>query len=126
MSKIIEGLLYSKSHEWVKVEGDTAIIGVSDFAQKSMGAITYVDVPDVDDEIEAEEDFGALESVKAASELISPLSGVVMEVNEDLENEPELINSDAYANWILKLKMSNPDELKSLMDAKSYAEFISE
>ena len=121
MSKIIEGLLYSESHEWVKVEGDIAVIGVSDFAQKEMGDITYVDMPDVDDEVTAEEDFGALESVKASSDLISPVSGVVVEKNEELDDQPELINQDAYANWIIKVKMSDVSELEKLLDAKGYA-----
>lgn len=121
MSKIIEGLLYSESHEWVKVEGDIAVIGVSDFAQKEMGDITYVDMPDVDDEVTAEEDFGALESVKASSDLISPVSGVVVEKNEELEDQPELINQNAYANWIIKVKMSDVSELEKLLDAKGYA-----
>lgn len=121
MSKIIEGLLYSESHEWVKVVGDIAVIGVSDFAQKEMGDITYVDMPDVDDEVTAEEDFGALESVKASSDLISPVSGVVVEKNEELEDQPELINQDAYANWIIKVKMSDVSELEKLLDAKGYA-----
>jgi glycine cleavage system H protein len=120
MSKVLEGLLYSESHEWVKVEGDIAVIGVSDFAQKEMGNITYVDLPDVDDEVEAGEDFGALESVKAASDLISPVSGTVVEVNEALEDEPELINQDAYANWIIKVRMSDDSELDALMDAAAY------
>ena len=120
MSKIIEGLLYSESHEWVKVEGDIAVVGVSDFAQKEMGNITYVDLPDVDDDVTAGEDFGALESVKAASDLIAPVSGTVVEVNEALEDEPELINNDAYANWIIKVKMSDKSELDALMDAASY------
>ena len=120
MSKVIEGLLYSESHEWVKVEGDIAVIGVSDFAQKEMGNITYVDLPEVDDEVEAGEDFGALESVKAASDLVCPVSGTVVEVNEALEDEPELINQDAYANWIIKVQMSDKAELESLMDAAAY------
>lgn len=120
MSKVLEGLLYSESHEWVKVEGDIAVVGVSDFAQKEMGNITYVDLPDVEDEVEAGEDFGALESVKAASDLISPVSGEVVEVNEALEDEPELINQDAYENWIIKVRMSNKAELDALMDAAAY------
>ena len=95
MSKVLEGLLYSESHEWVKVEDGLAVVGVSDFAQKEMGNITYVDLPDVDDEVTAGEDFGALESVKAASDLIAPVSGKVVEVNEALEDEPELVNQDA-------------------------------
>jgi glycine cleavage system H protein len=122
MSKIIEGLLYSDSHEWVKVDGELAVIGVSDFAQEEMGDITYVDMPEVDDEVAKGDDFGALESVKASSELYSPVSGVVVEVNEALEDAPELVNEDAFANWIIKVRMSDPSELDDLMDAAAYAE----
>jgi glycine cleavage system H protein len=122
MSKIVEGLLYSDSHEWVKVDGDIAVIGVSDFAQAEMGDITYVDMPEVDDEVTKGEDFGALESVKASSELYAPVSGVVVEVNEALEDAPELVNEDAFANWIIKVKMSDKSELDDLMDAAAYAE----
>lgn len=126
MSKILEGLKYSESHEWVKVEGNVAFIGVSDFAQKEMGDITYVDVPDVDDEVAAGEEFGALESVKAASDLICPVSGTVCAVNEELEDAPEKINEDAYANWIIKVEMSDPSELDELMDAAAYKAHIGE
>ena len=122
MSKIIEGLLYSDSHEWVKVDGDIAVIGVSDFAQAEMGDITYVDMPEVDDEVTKGEDFGALESVKASSELYAPVSGVVVEVNEALEDAPELVNEDAFAAWIIKVRMSDESELEDLMDATAYAE----
>ena len=122
MSKIAEGLLYSESHEWVKVEGNIAVIGVSDFAQAEMGDITYVDLPDEGDEVEKGEDFGALESVKASSELYSPVSGKVVEVNSALEDAPELINEDAFENWIIKVEMSDESELEDLMDAKAYAE----
>ena len=124
MSKILEGIKYSESHEWVKVEGGVAVVGVSDFAQKEMGDITYVDMPEVDDEVTAGEEFGAVESVKAASDLISPITGVVVEVNEALEDQPELINGDAYENWIIKVTLSDPSELDSLMDAKTYADFL--
>lgn len=122
MSKVIEGLLYSDSHEWVKVDGNIAVIGVSDFAQAEMGDITYVDMPDVDDEVTKGEDFGALESVKASSELYSPVSGTVVEVNGALEDAPELINEDAYENWIIKVEMSDKSELDGLMDAAAYSE----
>ncbi len=121
MSKIIEGLLYSESHEWVKVEGDLAIIGVSDFAQAEMGDITYVDLPSEGDEVAAGEEFGALESVKASSELYSPVSGTVEAVNEELESAPEKVNEDAYGAWIIKVRMSDPSELEALMDAAAYA-----
>ena len=112
MSKVIEGLLYSESHEWVKVEGDLAIIGVSDFAQAEMGDITYVDLPSEGDEVAAGEEFGALESVKASSELYSPVSGTVEAVNEELESAPEKVNEDAYGAWIIKVRMSDPSELR--------------
>ncbi len=126
MSKILEGIKYSESHEWVKVEGGVAVVGVSDFAQKEMGDITYVDMPEVDDEVTAGEEFGALESVKASSELISPVSGTVCEVNSELEDTPEKVNEDAYGAWIIKVKMSDPSELDALMDAAAYKAAIGE
>ncbi|MBO5562664.1 MAG: glycine cleavage system protein GcvH [Bacteroidales bacterium] len=126
MSKIIEGLKYSESHEWVKVEGGIAVIGVTDYAQAEMGDITYVDAPEVDDEVEAGEEFGALESVKASSDLISPVSGKVVEVNEELEDAPEKVNEDAFENWIIKVEMSDPSELDALMDAAGYKNHIGE
>ena len=126
MSKILEGIKYSESHEWVKVEGNIAVIGVSDFAQKEMGDITYVDMPEVDDEVTAGEEFGALESVKASSELIAPVSGTVCEVNSELEDTPEKVNEDAYGAWIIKVKMSDPSELDALMDAAAYKAAIGE
>lgn len=121
MSRIIEGLLYSESHEWVKVEDGLAVIGVSDFAQSEMGDITYVDLPSEGDEIQAGEEFGALESVKASSDLYSPVSGTVEAVNEELESAPELVNQDAYAAWFIKVRMSDASELESLLDAAAYA-----
>ena len=126
MSKILEGIKYSESHEWVKVEGNIAVIGVSDFAQKEMGDITYVDMPEVDDEVTAGEEFGALESVKASSELIAPVSGTVVEVNSELDDTPEKVNEDAYGAWIIKVKMSDPSELDALMDAAAYKAAIGE
>lgn len=123
MAKVIEGYLYSEDHEFVKVEGDEAYVGISDFAQDSLGNIVYVDMPEVDDEVSAGEDFGAVESVKAASDLISPVSGKVIEVNEALEDQPELINKDAFGNWIIKVELSDKSELDNLMDAKAYEEF---
>lgn len=126
MSKIIEGLKYSETHEWVKIEDGIAIIGVTDFAQKEMGDITYVDMPAEEDEVNAGEEFGALESVKASSDLISPVSGEVCEVNAELEDSPELINSDPYENWIIKVKISDESELDALMDAAAYAAQIGE
>ena len=126
MSKIIEGLKYSESHEWVKVEGGIAVIGVTDYAQAEMGDITYVDAPEVDDEVTAGEEFGALESVKAASDLYSPVSGKVVAVNEELDDAPEKVNEDAFENWIIKVEMSDPSELDALMDAAAYKAKIGE
>lgn len=123
MAKTIEGLFYSESHEWVKVDGETAIIGISGHAQQAMGNIVYVDMPEEEDEVTANKDFGAVESVKAASDLISPVSGVVVEVNKALADAPELLNKDAYENWIIKVKMDDPEELKNLMDAAAYEKF---
>ena len=120
MAKVIEGLYYSESHEYVKVEGDFGYVGITDYAQHALGNVVYVDMPDVDDEVEAGEDFGAVESVKAASDLISPVSGTVVEVNEALEDEPELINKDAFENWIIKVELSDKTELDNLMDAAAY------
>ncbi len=122
MAKTIEGLYYSESHEWVKVEGNIAIIGITDHAQHEMGDLSYVDMPEVDDELEKGEEFGAVESVKAASDLYSPVSGTVVEINEDLEDAPELLNQDAFANWIIKVEMSDPSELDGLMNAAAYEE----
>ena len=120
MAKTVEGLYYSESHEWVKVDGDVAIIGITNFAQHAMGDLSYVDMPEVDDELEAGEEFGAVESVKAASDLFTPVTGTVVEINEALEDAPELLNEDAFANWIMKVKMNDPSELESLMDAAAY------
>jgi len=123
MAKVIEGLYYSESHEYVRVEGDFGFIGITDFAQNALGNVVYVDMPDVDDEVEAGEEFGAVESVKAASDLYSPVSGKVVEVNEALEDQPELINEDAFENWIIKVELSDKSELDVLMDAAAYEAF---
>lgn len=120
MAKVVEGLYYSESHEYVRVEGNFGFVGITDFAQDQLGNVVYVDMPEVDDEVTAGEDFGAVESVKAASDLISPVSGTVVEINEALEEQPELINQDAFANWIIKVELSDPEELNGLMDAATY------
>ena len=126
MSKIIDGLYYSESHEYVKVEGEFGFIGITDYAQHELGNVVYVDMPEVDDEVTAGEDFGAVESVKAASDLMSPVSGTVVEVNEALEDEPGLINKDAFENWIIKVELSDKSELDNLMDAAAYKDMIGE
>ena len=126
MSKIIDGLYYMESHEYVRVEGDFGFIGITDYAQHELGNVVYVDMPEVDDEVTAGEEFGAVESVKAASDLMSPVSGNVVEVNEALEDEPGLINKDAFENWIIKVELSDKSELDNLMDAAAYKDMIGE
>ena len=120
MAKVIEGLYYTESHEYVKVEGNIGYVGITDYAQSQLGNVVYVDMPEVDDEVTAGEEFGAVESVKAASDLISPVSGTVIEINETLEDTPALVNQDAFSNWIMKVELTNPDELGTLLDAKAY------
>ncbi|MBQ8278012.1 MAG: glycine cleavage system protein GcvH [Bacteroidaceae bacterium] len=120
MAKVIEGLYYSESHEYVRVEGEYGYVGITDYAQEQLGNVVYVDMPEVDDEVSAGEEFGAVESVKAASDLISPVSGTVVEINEALEDEPELINKDAFAHWIMKVQLSDKSELDNLMGSKDY------
>ena len=124
MSKIEEGIYCSESHEFVRVEGDEAYIGITDYAQHELGNVVYVDMPNVDDELVAGEEFGAVESVKAASDLLAPVSGIVTAVNDELEDKPEQINQDAFASWIVKVKLTNKDELNQLMDMQAYKAFI--
>ena len=123
---IKDNLRYAESHEWVSLEGDIATVGITDYAQHALGDIVYVDMPEVGDEVKAGEDFGAVESVKAASDLYSPVSGEVVEINEALEDEPGLINEDAFANWIMKVKVSDPSEVEGLLDAEAYAKICEE
>lgn len=120
MSKVMDDRRYADSHEWVKLEGDIATVGISDYAQHALGNIVYVDMPETGDEVTAGEEFGAVESVKAASDLFSPVSGEVVEINEALEDSPELINEDAFGNWIMKVKVSDSSEIEKLMDAAAY------
>lgn len=126
MSKILEELRYADSHEWVKLEGEIATVGITDYAQHALGSIVYVDMPEEGDEVTAGEDFGAVESVKAASDLISPVSGEVVEVNAELEDEPGLLNKDPYTNWIMKVKVSDASEIEGLLDAAAYAAICEE
>ena len=123
MAKVIEGLYYAESHEYVRVEGEFGYIGITDYAQHALGNVVYVDMPEVDDEVEAGEEFGAVESVKAASDLISPVSGTVVEMNEALADTPELLNEDAFENWIIKVELSDKTELDNLMEADTYQEY---
>ena len=120
MSTVLDGLYYSESHVWLKVEGEFGYIGITDYAQHQLGNVVYVDLPEVDDELNQGEEFGAVESVKAASDLLSPISGIVVEINDKLEDEPELLNEDAFGNWICKVKINDKSELDSLMNAEAY------
>lgn len=120
MAKFEEGLYYSESHEYVRVDGEYGYIGISDYAQDQLGNVVYVDMPEVGDEVTAGEEFGAVESVKAASDLIAPVSGTVVEVNEQLEDQPELVNQDAFANWIIKVRLSDAHEVEQLLGAADY------
>ncbi len=122
MARIIDGLLYSETHEYVKTDGDFAYIGITDYAQEQLGNVVYVDMPEVGDELEAGETFGAVESTKAASDLIAPVSGTVVEVNSALDDAPELINQNAFVAWIVKVELSDKAQLGSLMDAAKYTE----
>lgn len=122
--KLIEGLYYSKDHEWVKVEGEYATIGITDYAQDSLGDVVYVELPDIDDELDAGDEIGIVESVKAASDIYTPLSGKVVAVNEELVDTPEAINEAPYASWIIKLEISQVEELEKLMTSQEYEAFI--
>lgn len=126
MSKIVEGLFYSEDHDWVKVEGDVAVVGISDHAQHQLGEIVYAELPEVDDELSAGDTYGVIESVKAASDSHSPVTGKVVAINEELEDNPGAINEDPYATWIIKVELSDKSELDNLMDSKQYEAFCAE
>ena len=118
--KVIPSLKYTDKHTWVKVEGEFAYIGITDFAQNQLGEVLFVEMPELEDELTAGEEFGVVESSKVASDLIAPISGEVVEINEKLDDEPEYINEDAYDAWIVKVKVSDADELDSLLNAEGY------
>ncbi|MFA6075334.1 MAG: glycine cleavage system protein GcvH [Negativicutes bacterium] len=122
--KFPNGYSYSKDHEWVKVVGDYAYIGISDFAQHSLGEIVFVDLPEVDTEFSAGDTFGAVESVKAASDLYMPIGGKVLEINEALSAEPGLLNTDSYENWIVKIEMTDRAEVDALLEPIQYEQFV--
>ena len=122
---IPENLKYTKDHEWIRVEGDTAIVGITDFAQGELGDIVYVEVETVDEDITKDEVFGTVEAVKTVSDLFMPLSGTVTEFNEKLDDEPELVNSDPYGKgWMVKVKLSDLEEITDLLDAEAYKTLI--
>jgi len=120
--KVIEGLFYSKDHEWVKVNGDSALIGITDYAQNALGDIAYIEMPEEDDPLEAGDAYGVIESVKAASDLYSPVSGTIIRTNDDVEDGPELINKGPYENWIIEISLADQGELNNLMNAAAYEE----
>ena len=119
-------LLYTKDHEWVKVEGDTALVGIADYAQHSLGDIVYVDLPDADDEMDKGDALAAVESVKAAADVYIPISGKILEANEALDDEPSLLNSDPYGAWIAKVAIADKAELDELMNSEDYEKFLAE
>ncbi|CAN5305207.1 glycine cleavage system protein GcvH [soil metagenome] len=126
MSNIPENLRYSKDHEWILVECDVATIGITDFAQHSLGDVVYVDLPRAGDTFGSHEAFGSVESVKAVSEVFTPIAGEVTEVNEDLNDTPEAVNEDPYgAAWMLKIKMENPNEADAMLSSEEYEEYLS-
>ncbi len=124
--KAMKGLLYTKDHEWIKVEGNKAYVGVADYAQAQLGDIVYVELPSVDDEIEKEEAFAAVESVKAAADIYMPVDGKVIEINEALEDEPNLLNEDPYENWMIKIELSDTSQLDDLMNTEEYEKYLEE
>lgn len=119
-----EDLVYTNDHEWARLDGDVVIVGISDYAQDALGDIVFVELPDVGDSFEAGDEFGTLESVKAVSELYLPIGGEIVEVNEKLDEAPELINQDPYDGWIIKVKPNEPAELKKLLDRNAYLEIL--
>jgi glycine cleavage system H protein len=120
---IPENLLYTEEHEWINVDGDTATLGITDFAQSSLGDIVFVEVPEVGDAVSKGSSFGVVESIKSVSDLYSPIDGEVLERNEDVEGSPEGINSAAYDSWLIKIKITDKTQLESLMNAQSYTTF---
>lgn len=124
--KAMKGLLYTKDHEWIKVEGNKAYVGVADYAQAQLGDIVYVELPSVDDEIEKEEAFAAVESVKAAADIYMPVDGKVIEINEALEDEPNLLNEDPYENWMIMIELSDTSQLDDLMNTEEYEKYLEE
>jgi glycine cleavage system H protein len=123
MASVIEGLKYTEDHEWISIEGDIATIGITDFAQSSLGDIVFVELPAEGEKLEATNSFGVVESIKSVSDLYTPLTGEVVEKNTIVEETPESLNDDAFGAWLIKLKLENLDEVNSLMDSKAYIEY---
>lgn len=123
---VLKNLYYTEDHEWLKVSGNEAYVGITDFAQEQLGDIVYVELPEVDDELDKDDTFSAIESVKAASDIYMPVDGKILEVNEELLDAPELINTDAYENWIVKIELTDESQLEELLTSEEYEEFIAE
>ena len=123
MTKILDGYKYTEKHEWVKVEGDTATFGISDFAQNALGDIVFVDLPKIGKAVKKGQSFGTIESVKAAEDLYAPLSGEVVEINPAISKDPSIVNKDAFGAWMIKVKNINLSEADSLMDSNKYKDF---
>jgi len=127
MAEVREGLRYTRTHEWVRVEGDVAVVGVTDFAQSELGDITYLELPEPGTVVKQGESMGVIESVKAASDIYAPVSGEVVEVNRSVVDSPELVNKSPYDEaWLAKIRLSAPEELERLMDATAYRQFLAE
>lgn len=126
MSNILENLRYSKDHEWVSVDGDIATVGITDYAQESLGDVVYVELPKAGDSFNAHEAIGSVESVKAVSEIFTPVGGEIVEVNESVNDTPESVNGDCYgAGWMIKIKMNNPGETDAMLSSDEYEEYLS-
>jgi glycine cleavage system H protein len=124
MSEIPEKLLYTREHEWIKIDGTRATIGITDHAQKALGDIVYVELPAIDEEIDAADEFGSIESVKAVSSLYMPVSGRILDSNSDAVEQPELVNEDCYDTWLISIEITNPNDRESLLTAEEYEEFL--
>ncbi|NMB26552.1 MAG: glycine cleavage system protein GcvH [Tissierellia bacterium] len=124
--KVAKGLFYAEDHEWVKVDGEEALVGIADYAQDSLGDIVYVELPEVDDEFDKEEAFAAVESVKAAADIYMPVGGKIIAVNEELLDDPSLLNQDPYESWMVKIEIADKSELDELMTSEDYEKFLDE
>lgn len=123
--KVLNGLYYTKEHEWLKIEGEKAYLGITDFAQHSLGDIVYIELPEVDTEFNAGDSFGTIESVKAASDSYIPVDGKILEINEAIEDDPALVNTDAFENWMICFEITDSSQLNALMNAQEYEDFCS-
>jgi len=124
MSRVLNNLKYTKSHEWIRVEDNVGIIGITDYAQENLGSIVYAELGEIGADVNQFSEFGAVESVKAASDLMAPISGKIIEINEEVLDNPELINDDAYYNWMIKVEINDETEIDNLLDADGYRELL--